>query len=88
LQPRTDNPLAGVTVPTSGTVFLDSDAPSHLQAIHAELVSRLPVADSQGRLHSRMPALKTSDDCDNYIRARTAAWQAQRQHENAGATKP
>ena len=83
-QPRTDDPLAGVTVPASGTVFADGDTPSHLQMVHAGLVSRLPVADSLGD----MPALRTSDDYDNYIRTRTAAWQAQRRRENASAAKP
>jgi len=87
-QPRTDNPLTGVTVPTSGTTFPGGDGPSHLQMIHAELVSRLPVADSQGHMHSPMAELKTSDDYDDYIRTRTAAWQAQRQRENAPAAKP
>jgi phospholipase C len=87
-QPRTDNPLAGVTVPTSGTTFPDADAPSHLQMIQAELVSRLPVADRQGHMHSQMPALKTSDDYDDYIRTQTAAWQAQRQREKASVAKP
>jgi phospholipase C len=56
--------------------------------IHAELVSRLPVADSQGHMHSQMPELKTSDDYDDYIRTRTAAWQAQRQRDNAPVAKP
>jgi phospholipase C len=87
-QLRTDDPLAGVTVPTSGTAFPGGDGPSHLQIIHAELVSRMPVADSQGHMHAQMPALKTSDDYDDYIRTRTAAWQAQRQRENASVAKP
>jgi phospholipase C len=87
-QPRTDNPLAGVTVPTSGTTFPDADAPSHLQMIQAELVSQLPVADSQGHMHSQMPPLKTSDDYDDYIRTRTAEWQAQRQREKASLAQP
>jgi phospholipase C len=87
-QPRTDNPLTGVKVPTSGMVFPDADKPSHLQMIHAELVSRLPVADGQAQAHLQLPALKTSDDYDNYIRTRTAAWQAQRQRENAAAAQP
>ncbi|MEX3936343.1 alkaline phosphatase family protein [Paraburkholderia phymatum] len=83
--PRTDDPLAGVTVPTSGTSYPGGDAPSHLQMIHAELVSQLPVADDQGHAHAQMPALKTSQDCTEYIRTRTEAWKAQRQRENVNA---
>ncbi|MBB5471006.1 phospholipase C [Paraburkholderia sp. Clong3] len=84
--PRTDDPLAGVTVPTSGTPYPGGDAPSHLQVIHAELVSQLPVADDYGHPHAPMPALKTSQDYTQYIRTRTEAWIAQRQRQSGDAT--
>jgi phospholipase C len=84
--PRADDPLAGVTVPTSGTSYPGGDAPSHLQMIHAELVSQLPVADEHGHTHAQLPALKTSRDYTQYIRTRTEAWKAQRQRESGDAT--
>jgi phospholipase C len=77
-EPRTDDPLLGVTVPVASGVNPDQDRPSHLQEVHAELVSRLLVPDQQGGTHHTMPELKTSSDYRNYIRSRTAAWQASR----------
>jgi phospholipase C len=75
---RTDDPLAGVVVPVAAPQNLNTDRPSHLQQVHAELVSRLPVPDSKGGLHHTMPQLSTSSDYRAYIRARTAAWEAAR----------
>ena len=75
--PRSDNPLVGVSVPSSGMTNPDGEVPSHLQQVHAELVAQLPVTDAQGGTHHQMPAMKTGADYDHYIRSRTAAWQAQ-----------
>ncbi|KXU84598.1 phosphoesterase [Caballeronia megalochromosomata] len=80
--PRTDDPLEGVTVPTSGTTYPGRDTPSHLQLIQAELVSQLPIEDAQGHMHARMPSFTTSEACARYIRAGTAAWQAKRQKQD------
>jgi phospholipase C len=76
--PRTDDPLSGVVVPTSSgsKAHAATDPPSHLQQIHAELVSRLPVDDHEGGVHHVMPTLKTTADALKYIRERTAAWKA------------
>ena len=74
--PRTDDPLSGVIVPVAATQNPDADKPSHLQQVHAELVSRLPVPDGEGGVHCSMPLLKTGADYSNYIRSRTAAWKA------------
>jgi phospholipase C len=82
---RTDDPLAGVTVPVAGAPNPDEDRPSHLQEVHAELVSRLPVPDGKGGVHHTMPLLKTSSDYRAYIRSRTAAWQASRKAHPAAA---
>jgi phospholipase C len=76
--PRTDDPLAGVVVPVSASRNPDDDRPSHLQEVHAELVSRLPVPDARGGTHHTMPNLKTNADYSNYIRTRTAEWIAAR----------
>jgi phospholipase C len=78
---RTDDPLAGVSPPTTGATTASlaaTAAPTHLQAIQAELVAELPVADAEGGAHHEMPALATSYDYDHYIKERTAAWRAQR----------
>jgi phospholipase C len=74
--PRTDDPLAGVVVPVSSGQGPDVTQPSHLQQVHAELVSQLPVPDAQGGAHHQMPALKTSADYKAYIDTRTAQWKA------------
>jgi phospholipase C len=78
--PRTDDPLAGVTVPTShGTSpHTASDPPSGLLRIHAEMVAKLPVPDANGSVRHTMPPLETSAECDAYIDARTLAWKASR----------
>jgi phospholipase C len=72
--PRTDDPLAGVVVPVATARNPAERRPSHLQQVHAELVARLPVSDDGGGTHHSMPTLRTSAECDAYIRARTAAW--------------
>lgn len=84
-QPRTDDPLQGVTVPVSTDVNPDQDIPSHLQQVHAELVAQLPVPDEQGGTHHAMPQLTTNADYKAYIRARTEAWQASRRRPSSPA---
>jgi phospholipase C len=83
--PRTDDPLAGVVVPVATGQNPDEDLPSHLQQVHAELVSQLPVPDAQGGTHHTMPVLKTSADYAAYIRARTDAWKASRRQKASPA---
>ena len=77
-QPRTDDPLAGVTVPTSAVANPVAGTPSHIQQTYAQLVSALPVNDTQGQTHAAMPALTTEQDYHDYIKSRTAAWTASR----------
>jgi phospholipase C len=70
--PRTDDPLKGVKVPKPSGKDPAHGKPSHLQQVHAELVSQLPVHDTLG---NRIPPhLKTSEDYRAYIRSRTEAW--------------
>lgn len=76
--PRSDDPLHDVEIPTSSGRNPAVGKPSHLQHVHAELVSRLPVVDRRGGVHHAMPALRTAADCVRYIRSRTAAWKAGR----------
>ena len=68
-----------VTVPVATGANPDEDKPSHLQQVHAELVSQLPVPDEEGGAHHTMPRLTTNSDYKAYISARTAAWRASRQ---------
>ena len=77
-QPRTDDPLAGIAVPKSKIANPVAGTPSHIQEVYAQLVSALPVNDTEGQTHAGMPALKTEQDYHDYIRSRTAAWTAAR----------
>ncbi|RDS84937.1 phosphoesterase [Dyella monticola] len=76
--PRTDDPLAGVTVPTSSGANPSANKPSHLQEVYADLVSRLPVPDAAQGTHRSPPKLETGYDYDRYIKERLAAWKASR----------
>ena len=77
-QPRTDDPLAGVTVPASAVANPVAGTPSHIQQTYAQLVSALPVNDTQGQTHAAIPTLKTEQDYHDYIASRSAAWTAER----------
>lgn len=76
--PRTDDPLASVTVPASKGVNPSANKPSHLQEVYADLVSRLPVPDATGDTLRLPPRLETDYDYDRYIKERLAAWKASR----------
>lgn len=78
VQPRTDDPLDGVTVPAGPAKNPVAGTPSHIQQVYAQLVSALPVDDTQGQTHAAMPTLTTEQDYHDYIRTRTAAWTAGR----------
>jgi phospholipase C len=77
-QARSDDPLAGITVPVAKAANPNAHLPSHLQKIHAELVAQLPVPDGNGGTHHTMPDLKSNEDYQAYIRERTEAWLASR----------
>jgi phospholipase C len=80
--PRTDDPLKGVVVPKSGGTPPAPSQPSHLQQVHAELASQLPVKSKQGNaLPTETKALSTGADYKAYIRERTEAWDAHRPTE-------
>ncbi len=76
--PRTDDPLAGVVVPTTPAQNPATMPISHLEQVHAELASKLPVGDDAGATYRAMPVLTTSAQAKNYISERTAAWKAAR----------
>jgi phospholipase C len=83
--PRTDDPLQGVTVPQAKAIHPPDPRPSHLEEIHAEQVSRLPVPDAAGGAHHEMPVLHTSSETRKYIEARIAAWKASRKNSGGGS---
>ena len=85
--PRTDDPLAGVVVPVAAEQNPNANEPSHLQQVHAELVSQLTVPDENGGAHHTMPPLKTNSDYSAYIRNRTAAWIAAKKRTAAAANR-
>jgi phospholipase C len=82
-QARTDDPLAGVTPPSSGSANPVAGIPSHIQRVHAQLVSGLTVNDTEGQTHSAIPDLRTEQDYHHYITSRSAAWAAWRASETA-----
>jgi phospholipase C len=84
--PRTDDPLAGVVVPVATEPNPNSTQPSHLQQVHAELVSQLPVPDASGGAHHTMPPLNTNSEYSAYIRSRTAAWTASKKQTATDAS--
>jgi phospholipase C len=85
--PRIDDPLAGVVVPVAAEQNPNANEPSHLQQVHAELVSKLPVPDEKGGAHHTMPPLKTNSDYSAYIRSRTAAWIASKKRTADAANR-
>ncbi len=82
-QPRIDDPLAGVSVPTSTGVNPAAGTPSHIQEVYAQLVSALPVDGTHGQTHAAMRTLTTEQDYHAYIKLRTAAWAAAREGATA-----
>ncbi len=75
---RTDDPLKGVKVPKASGKDPSKGRPSHLQQVHAELISRLPVQDKHSKKVPHITALRTSADHKAYIQSRTAAWKKSR----------
>jgi phospholipase C len=72
--PRTDDPLAGVTAPTSTGANPAAAEVSHIQVVDAQLTSQLPVPLSQLHTAPLLENQKTPADFDNYVATRTATW--------------
>lgn len=64
---RTGDPLKGVKVPQASGKDPAKGQPSHLQKVHAELVSHLPVQDEKGNRIPPAAELRTSADYKAYI---------------------
>ena len=67
--PRTDDPLAGVTVPASAGPGPAAGHPSHLQEIQAELISRRFPAGVEHPPGVTVAASATVASYENYVRA-------------------
>jgi phospholipase C len=83
--PRTDDPLAGVTAPTSTGANPAAAEVSHLQLANAQLTSDLQVPLSELASAPLLANQHTPADYDHYIAARTATWKAARTRGNAPA---
>jgi len=82
-QARTDDPLDGVSVPSSDTVYPDQQKPSELDTLYATRVSQLPVPNEKGTFRHTPPDLSTSAAVADYIKSRVAAWKQHRSHANS-----
>jgi len=73
--PRTDDPVAGVIVPTSTGANPSAALPSHLQRMYAEQLAQVGTPDHgfEGRRD-----LKSNEDYRAYIARRLAGWRAPR----------
>ena len=76
--PRTDDPLAGVTVPTSSGANPAAAEVSHIQQIDAQLTAALPVPAEQLRSAPVLEEAQTPEKYDEYIKSRTETWKAAR----------
>ena len=73
-------------VAVAAKAMLDTTVPSHLQRVHAELVSQLPVPGERGGAHHTMTEMKTGQEYSRYICSRTATWKSTK-HSNAGLAR-
>jgi phospholipase C len=76
--PRTDDPLAGVTVPTSTGANPAAAEVSHIQQVDAQLTAQLPVTNEQLAGAPLLNQQHTPADFDNYTQVRTDTWKAAR----------
>jgi len=76
--PRADDPLAGVTVPTSSGANPAAAEVSHIQQVNAQLTAQLPVPNEQLRSAPLLNAMRTPADFDSYTQVRTDTWKAAR----------
>jgi phospholipase C len=82
-RPRTDDPLKGVSPPASRSRHRHLTKPSRLEALQAKRVAALPIMNPQGIYEEIEPPLNTSDEVQQFINARMAAWDAQLQQRKA-----
>jgi phospholipase C len=83
--PRTDDPLAGVTAPTSTGANPAAGEVSHLQQLHAQMIADLPVPDEHLVGAPVLPDQNTPGQYASYIAARTHTWKSARDAGRAPA---
>jgi phospholipase C len=85
---RTDDPLAGVSVPASTSHHPNASTMSRLDKIHARRVAALPIRNEKGHYEEAAPPLGSSAELSDFIRDRTAAWKdhVQRQRRRRGSS--
>jgi phospholipase C len=81
--PRTDDPMAGVTAPTSSGQNPAAGEVSHLLSLQAQQVSELQVPVSHLQNAPLLANQHTPADYQNYIAARTDTWQTARAEGDA-----
>jgi phospholipase C len=81
--PRADDPMAGVTAPTSGGPNPAAGEVSHLLSLQAQQVSDLQVPLSHLQTAPLLPNQHTPADYENYIAARTQTWRTARAEGDA-----
>ncbi|MGC4087551.1 MAG: alkaline phosphatase family protein [Polyangiaceae bacterium] len=81
---RHDDPLQNVSAPTApgGNPF--PDRPTHLQKVHASMLARQPVPDSEGGTAHTQPRLETHTDYHRYIWSRYEHWRRTRHVDHHG----
>ena len=74
--PRTDDPLHGVSAPdpTAMPPEVDTDNPSPIEVVHATRLSDFEMPDQNGFHSFHEPDLSTSGKVRRYIQTRTAQW--------------
>ncbi len=86
--PRTDDPLAGVSAPTSSGANPAAGEVSQLLSAHAQQVSDLQVPISRLTYAPLLPNQHTPADYENYIAARTETWKTARAEGDAPVGAP
>jgi phospholipase C len=81
-QPRSDDPLSGVTAPPPSQGNPAAGQASHIQQLHAELASYLPIPGEGRRSTSPITAASSEAEAEQYIRERTSKWVSTRARDS------
>jgi phospholipase C len=86
--PRTDDPLAGISAPTSSGANPAAGEVSQLLSAHAQQISDLQVPVNRLTYAPLLPNQHTPADYENYIAARTETWKTARSEGDAPTGTP
>jgi phospholipase C len=76
--PRTDDPLVGISPPSSSAKSPAATLPSHLQKAYADLAAGLPVPGQRLPTSEALSPLRTNADYRAFIDTRVADWKKSR----------